>query len=202
MTMPNRIFENREKAMEADYFRQRDATLIQKLREEAKFDEIAMAIRDKLQVDNPELLQRVRELGITPETAAAFLMAPLVQVAWGGNSVIPEERQAVLREARERGVDDGSPAQAHLLEWLTVRPSDEFFETAIEVIKYSLAVLPRYEQEDRIKRLVAACHGVAKASGSKISWVLGLFDGINSSEASVLDTITRALRRPDAPKSA
>jgi hypothetical protein len=42
---------------------------------------------------------------------------------------------------------------------------------------------------------VEACHEVAKASGSKISWVLGLFDGINSSEASALDAITKALRR-------
>jgi hypothetical protein len=199
--MPNRIFENREKAMEADYFRQQDASLIKKLREEANFDEIAKAIREKLQVDNPELLGRVRDLGVTPDTAAAFLVAPLVQVAWGGNSVTPQEREVVLRLARERGVEDGTPAQAQLLAWLATRPPDELFETAIEVIKYSLAVLPRHEQESRIQRLVAACHEVAKASGSKISWVLGLFDGINSSEASVLDTITRALRRPDASKN-
>ena len=64
------------------------------------------------------------------------------------------------------------------------------------VIKYGLTVLPHYEQEERIKRIVDAGRDVAKASGSKISWVLGLFDGINSSEASILDTITKKLRRP------
>jgi len=186
---------DREKAMEANYFRQQDARLIDKLRQGAQFDQIAQAVKDKLDIDNPELLRRVRALGITADNAAAFLLAPLVQVAWGGDSVTREERDTVLRIARERGIEDGSPAQTQLLQWLDVRPDDTFFDTAIEVIKYGLSVLPRYEQEERIKRIVDACHDVAKASGSKISWVLGLFDGINSSEASVLDTITKRLRR-------
>jgi hypothetical protein len=194
--MQDRIFGDREKAMEANYFRQEDDRLLAKLREGAKFDEIALAVRDKLRVDNVELLERVVALGVTADTAPAFLLAPLVQVAWGGDSVTRGERDTVLRIARERGVDDGSPAREQLMTWLKVRPDDKLFDTAIEVIKYGLTVLPHYEQEERIRRIVEACHEVAKASGSKISWVLGLFDGINSSEASVLDTISRALRRP------
>jgi len=189
------IWADREKAMEANYFRQQDQKLIEKLRAGAMLDEVAEAVRDKLNVDNPELLERVRALGISADTAPAFLLAPLVQVAWGGDSVTRGEREMVLRHGRERGVEDGSPAQAQLLQWMEVRPNDSLFETSIEVIKYGLAVLPRYEQEERIKRLIDACHDVAKASGSKISWVLGLFEGINSSEASELDRITKALRR-------
>jgi hypothetical protein len=123
-------------------------------------------------------------------------MAPLVQVAWGGDGVSREERQTILLLGRDRGVAEGSPAEAQLLKWLEERPDDELFETSVEVIKYSLAVLPHYEQEERIKRIVDACREVAKASGSKIAWVLGLFDGINSSEASILDMITKKLRRP------
>ena len=123
-------------------------------------------------------------------------LAPLVQVAWGGDIVSREEQQTVLRIARDRGIEDGTPAQAQLLKWLEDRPDDELFEASVAVIKYGLTVLPHYEQEERIKRIVDACRDVAKASGSKISWVLGLFDGINSSEASILDTITKKLRRP------
>jgi hypothetical protein len=197
--MRDRIFEDREKAAEANYFRQLDEALVKKLRENAEFDETAKAVRDKLHVDNPQLLKRVRGLGVTSDNAAAFLLAPLVQVAWGGDSVTAEERQAVLRLARDRGVEDGSPAQKQLLEWLASRPDDRLFETAIEVIKYGLAVLPRYEQQARVQRIIDACREVAKSSGSKISWVLGLFDGITSAEASVLDTITRALRQPTKP---
>jgi len=187
---------DREKAMEANYFRNQDALLIEKLRQQATFDEIASAVADKLKVDNPDLLTRVRHLGITADTASAFLLAPLVQVAWGGDTVSRDERRTVLRLAHERGVAEGSPAEAQLIKWMDERPDDELFETSVEVIKYGLAVLPHYEQEERIKRVVEACREVAKASGSKISWVLGLFDGINSSEASALDAITKKLRRP------
>jgi len=187
---------DREKAMEANYFRNQDALLIEKLRQQATFDEIASAVADKLKVDNPDLLTRVRHLGITADTASAFLLAPLVQVAWGGDTVSRDERRTVLRLAHERGVAEGSPAEAQLIKWMDERPDDELFETSVEVIKYGLAVLPHYEQEDRIKRIVEACREVAKASGSKISWVLGLFDGINSSEAATLDLITKKLRRP------
>jgi len=186
---------DREKAMEANYFRNQDALLIEKLRQQATFDEIASAVADKLKVDNPDLLTRVRHLGITADTASAFLLAPLVQVAWGGDTVSRDERRTVLRLAHERGVAEGSPAEAQLIKWMDERPDDELFETSVEVIKYGLAVLPHYEQEERIKRVVEACREVAKASGSKISWVLGLFDGINSSEASALDAITKKLRR-------
>ena len=187
---------DREKAMEANYFRNQDALLIEKLRQQATFDEIASAVADKLKVDNPDLLTRVRHLGITADTASAFLLAPLVQVAWGGDTVSRDERRTVLRLEHERGVAEGSPAEAQLNKWMDERPDDELFETSVEVIKYGLAVLPHYEQEERIKRVVEACREVAKASGSKISWVLGLFDGINSSEASALDAITKKLRRP------
>jgi len=194
--MDKGILSDREKAMEANYFRQQDAALIQKLREQASLDEIASAVADKLRVSNPDLLIRIRNLGITAETASAFLVAPLVQVAWGGGSVSREERETVLRLASTRGVHDGSPSQTQLIEWLRARPDDTLFETSVEVIKYSLAVLPHYEQEERIKQIIEACREVAKASGSKIAWVLGLFDGINSSEASVLDMITKKLRQP------
>jgi len=197
--MPDRIFGDREKALEANYFRNEDERLLAKLREGAKLDEVSQAVRDKLNVDNPDLLQRVRALGITADTASAFLLAPLVQVAWGGGSVSREERETVLNLARERGVDDGSASQSQLVTWLDKRPADELFETSIEVIKYGLAVLPHYEQEERVRRVVEACHEVARASGSKISWVIGLFDGINSSEASILDTITKALKLANNP---
>ena len=197
--MQDRIFGDREKAMEANYFRNEDERLLAKLREGAKFDEIAQAVRDKLQIGNPDLLQRVRALGITADTASAFLLAPLVQVAWGGGTVTREERETVLHLARERGVEDGSASQSQLITWLDKRPDDALFETSIEVIKYGLTVLPHYEQQERVRRIVEACHEVAKASGSKISWVLGLFDGINSSEASILDTITKALKLGKGP---
>ena len=192
--MENRIFSEREQALEANYFRQEDAKLLEKLRQRAPLDEIAAALRDKLQVDNPELLQRVRDLGVTPDTAPAFFVAPLVQVAWAEGKVSKQERDTVIRLAQGRGVEEGSPAQAQLLKWLKVRPADALFEAAVDILKYSFAVLPSEEREERIKGVVHACHEVAAASGGELARLLGLGDGVSSTEASTLDEITKTLR--------
>jgi len=192
--MDKGIFSDREKAMEANYFRQQDARLLERLRQGAKLDDIAEALRDKLQVDNPELLARVRALGVTADTVAAFFAAPLVQVAWAEGKVVKREAEAVLRLARERGIEEGSPAYAQLVEWLKVRPDQALFDTALEVIKHGYSVLPLKEREARIDRVLDACHKVGEASGSEIARQLGLGDGVSRTEASVLDTISNKLR--------
>ena len=191
--MEKDIFKERERGLEAAYFRDQDARLIEKLRESARLEEIAVALAEKLQVDNPELLHRVMELGVTLDTAPAFLLAPLVQVAWAEGEVTEREHKTVLRLAGARGVEESSPAHAQLLEWLQERPPDALFDTATEVIKVGLSVLPPGEREERIKRIVQACHEVAEASGG-LARVLGLGSGVSGEEESLLDTITTTLR--------
>lgn len=189
-----RILSDREKAMEDTYFRQQDARLVERLRQEAALDDIAKALADKLKVDNPALLARVRQAGVTADTAPAFFIAPLVQVAWAEGPVSKRERETVLRLARDRGVDDNSPSHAQLVEWLKVRPSDELFDTAVEVLRYGYSVLSPDEREDRIRRVINACHEVAEASGSEIARMIGLGDGVSRSEEHVLDVINNKLR--------
>ena len=198
--MPDRIFGDREKAMEDSYFRQADSKLLESLRNRANLDDIALALGKKLEVDNPALLERVKQTGVTLETAAALFVAPLVQVAWAGGSVTKAEHDAVLRLARGRDVAADSPAYAQLDEWLKHRPDDELFDTAVELIKEGFSVLPPKEREERIKRLLDACHEVAEASGTTLGFVLGLknlmgIKDVDQSEAETLDLIASTLRR-------
>lgn len=188
---------DREKAMEADYFRKENEKLLEKLRQGAKLDDIAKALGEKLQVDNQELLARVRELNLTRETATALFLTPLVQVAWAEGSVGNREREAVLRLARQRDIDEDSPTYAQLVEWLKVRPSDALFDVGLELIKYGFAVLPPNEREERIDRLIDACHEVAAASGTELARLLGLGDGVSRVEAHMLDEFNVRLRRRD-----
>ena len=195
--MEKGIFKDRQQAMEANYFQKQDAKLIDRLRHEARLDEIAGALAGKLEVDNPALLVRVRELGVTADTAAAFLLAPLVQVAWAEDSVTRAEHDAVMRLAEGRGVEVGSPAHAQLEEWLKVRPANALFDTAVEALKIGFSVLPLKEREELIKRLVDACREVAAASGSILANLLVLGTGISSSEMEILDAIASTLRSHD-----
>ena len=192
--MENELFKERGNANEAAYFRQQDAKLIETLRERAPLDQIAAALGEKLQVENPELLERVRKLGLTVDSAPALFLTPLVQVAWVDGSVSDQEVEAVLRLAQARGIELNSPVASQLMEWLKNRPSDAVFDVGLEVIKYSFAVLPEGEREDRIKKVVEACHEVASASGGGLAKVLGLGSSVSTIEASMLDVINSTLR--------
>jgi hypothetical protein len=192
--MDKGIFTDREKAMEANYFRQQDARLLETLRKGAKLDEIAVALAEKLAVDDPDLLARVRALGINADNAEAFFLAPLVQVAWAEGKISKREADTVLRLARERGIEETSTSYTQLAKWLDERPNDALFDTAIEVIKHGFSVLPAAERDERIDRLLDACHKVGEASGSEIARQLGLGDGVSRTEASVLDRISHKLR--------
>jgi hypothetical protein len=186
-------FKERERAQEEGYFRAQDAKLIDKLREDARLEEIVLALAEQLQVENPELLRRVIALGVTLDTGPAFLLAPLVQVAWAEGKVTDRERDTVLRLAAARGVEAGSPAHTQLLKWLQERPRDNLFDTAMEVIRGGLALLPPEEREQRVKRIVQACQEVAEASGG-LAKVLGLGGGVSSEEDALLVAITTTLR--------
>ena len=195
--MTKGILGDREKALEDSYFRDQDSKLLQKLRQGAALDDIALALSEKLEVDNPELLLKARAAGITPDIAPAFLLAPLVQVAWAGESVTKAEREAVLKLARERGIETASPSYAQLEKWLDERPNEVLFETALDVMKVGFSVLPHAEKEERIKRVTDGCHTVAAASGSEIARLIGLGDGVSGSEQSLMQTITERLRGLD-----
>jgi hypothetical protein len=187
------IFKERERSLEEEYFREHDAKLIEKLRKRDSLEEIAEALTLKLQIDDPQLLRRIMALGVTLDTGAAFLLAPLVQIAWAEGEVTKRERETILRIAAERGIEKTSPAYAQLLEWLRARPADEFFDTAVEAIKAGVSVLSPAERSDRVERIVEACHQVAAASGG-LPRLLGLGTGVSSEEESLLDTITATLR--------
>jgi len=187
------IFKERERSLEEEYFRKHDAKLIEKLRERGKLAEITEALAVKLQIDDPALLRRIMDLGVTLDTGAAFLLAPLVQVAWAEGGVTDRERETVLRIATERGVDASSPAYTQLQEWLRKRPADAIFDAAVEAIKTGLSVLTPAERADRIKRIVDGCREVASASGG-LGRLLGLGTGVSGEEESILDTIAATLR--------
>ena len=191
--MQDRILGERAKAMEDKYFHEHDAKLLKKLQLKAHLDEIALALGDKLLVDDPDLLMRVKDLGVTLETAPALFLAPLVQVAWAEGKVTRQEHETVLRLARGRGLEPNSPGYAQLEDWLRTRPSDALFDAAVEVLKLGFSVLPPVEQEDRIKSIVRACREVAEASGG-LERLIGFGDNVSPAEAVTLDHIVRSLR--------
>ena len=189
--MAKDVFRDRERGEEAAYFRQQDAKLIAKLRQKAQLSEIAHALAEKLHADEPVLLERIQKLGITLDTGSAFILAPLVQVAWVDGEVSHAERDTILHIAQQRGVEPGSADYRQLLDWVDHCPSDEVFRTALEAIRIGLSVLPPDELEQRIATLIKACEDVAQAAGG-ITGLLQL-EGVSYAESAVIAEIRRHL---------
>ena len=185
--------KDRERAEEEVWANRKNAELLEKLRKKDKLEAIGTVLAKKLRTDDPALLQRVVDLGVTLDTGPAFLLAPLVQVAWAGGEVTEQERETVLKLAAQRGLETGTPAHAQLVEWLRTRPTDALFDAAIDVIKAGFSVLPPTERQERVDMLAKACRQVAEASGDV--WKrLGLSSGVSSEEFAFLDQIRSRLR--------
>jgi hypothetical protein len=187
------ILRDRERGEEQAYFRQQDAKLIAKLRQKAQLSEIAHALAEKLRVDEPELLERIQKLGVTLDTGSAFILAPLVEVAWVDGDVSDAERETILNIATKRGVAPGSSDYRQLLDWLAHRPSDEVFRAALEAIRIGLSVLPPDESEQRIASIIKACEDVARAAG----WIAELvhLDQVSDEESAVIAAIRSHLAK-------
>jgi tellurite resistance protein len=194
------ILKERGRGDETDHFRKLDQQLVEKMRERARLADVAKALGDKLRVDDAELIERVKALGLDEQTGPAILLAPLVQVAWSDGSASDAEKAKVVELAESRGVEPGTPAHDKLLSWLKVRPSDAVFETATECMRLGFAVLEPAERDERIKALVAACRQVAEASGGSLGKLLGLSDGVSGDEERVLDAISKKLRAGTASR--
>jgi hypothetical protein len=180
------------RAEQDQYFRKKDAELLEKLRRKAKLGDLAGTLADKLAIDDPGLLERITGLGVSLETGPALLLAPLVQVAWAEGKVTARERNAVLAIAVERGLAKGSPSHELLERWLDKRPSDAVFSTAVETIRLGISVLPADERAQRIEAMTALCLKVAASSGG-LARELGLSSGVCEEEQAVLDEITKRL---------
>jgi hypothetical protein len=190
--MTKDVFRDRARGEEGAYFRQQDAKLIAKLRQKAQFSEIAHALAEKLHTDEPALLERIQKLGVTLDTGSAFILAPLVEVAWVDGHVSNAERDTILQIAEQRGVAPGSADYNQLLDWLAHRPSDELFRTALEAIRIGLSVLPPNEAEKRIETMIKACQDVAQAAEG-IAQLFSM-DAVSYAESAVIAAIRQHLR--------
>ncbi len=186
------ILHKRGQANEAVYFHKHDAVLLERLRQQATLSEVVKALAEKLQVDNRGLLEQIMSLGVTLDTGAAFVLSPLVKVAWADGGVSDAERETIIRIAEARGIAAGSPDMTLLMQWLEKRPADDVYRLAVEAIRAAISVLPPGEAELRTTKMIALCEEVAEAPG-KLRKLLGMPGHVSSEERTVLSQLAKYL---------
>jgi hypothetical protein len=162
-------FQDRAASLEEGYFRTRDSSLVDKLKNvfETKVakDELSKASG----ITNDEFLDRMIRLNIRGEMMTAFKLFPLVEVAWADGSFSSAEGEAVVNAAVQQGIPRDSEVLARLQEWLHKGPTPEgrtlWKMYAAELRKKLSPTELATFREDLVKH----AESVAKSSGGILS---------------------------------
>ena len=155
----------RGRSLEDEYFRRKDRELIEKVRKAAAAEQAQKDLGRSVGLDDPELLQQLSALGFTPETVALLPLVPVLEVAWAEGGITNAERDLLVRLARSRGVNAGTPADQMLSTWLAHAPSEAVFAGARRLIRAMLDSGSSQSADLHADDLVKQCEEIASASG-------------------------------------
>jgi hypothetical protein len=172
------------RALEDSFFANENARLLQKLREVSAREEKKKEFQRLLNIAREPLLEALVDLGVEPETLVALSLVPLVEVAWADGEIQPKERDAILKAAAERGVEEGSPTADLLRNWLLSKPDSKLLATWRIYIEELMASL-----DDKAGgELKAAAMGRARAVAEAAGGFLGV-GSISAAEKTKLEEL-------------
>ena len=181
------------RVLEAAYLHRIEAERLRRLRGDCDRDRLRAELSSELQLREGALLERLLELGVTADTAAAFEALPLIHVAWADGQIVCDERWCVLRAATALGLELGSAAHAQLELWLRQPPDAALFDAWLAYAGNQDGRGPRGE---KVRRLVDDLTRVAEAAGG----VLG-FRKVSPAERAAIARIEAALPRTTAQRT-
>lgn len=159
----------RARRAEDDYFRRRDAELIEKARPAATpaVDTVTegerRALADALGVHATKLIEPLHAAGFRPSNAALLDWMPAIDVAWV-DAVDTVEREQLRRQivSDPEAVEAGLPL---IMGFLYVQPPPELMAAAREVLRHQLSAMDAASRRQRFDRILARCESVGRASG-------------------------------------
>ena len=179
-----------KRKQEEEFFRQREAELIEKMRDKARREGLRARMAEKIGVQDQEALEILMSMGFDKETVMVLPLMPLLMVAWADGAISRKEREGILSVAAARGVLPGTPAHAQLAAWLEVSPGEELFAKALTVIRALLVDLPEVQRDSWEGDLSQACRAIAEASGG----ILG-FGKVSTEEEAALAAVASEIQK-------
>jgi hypothetical protein len=186
--MADDALRQRGKGLEEEFFHRKEKELIEKLRKQREAEAQKKELAEAAGNPNEEVLETLHQLGYTRDTVSLLHLVPLLNVAWADNKVSNQERDLILEAARLRGVAADNPAYQQLTDWLTNRPSQEFFDHTLLIIGDLLETTPPGDGKIDRETLLDLSTRVAAASGG----ILGV-GKISGEEQAILDRLATAL---------
>jgi hypothetical protein len=159
------LLGNRGRSLEEAFFAQHNQRLLRKLREQAAHRERQEALARATGISNVELLDRLIELDVNVERAAAFTLVPVVEVAWADGEVQAKEREAILKAAAQHGLAPGTLAYELVESWLERAPDPRLLQVWKAYTSAFAASLTPEQRQALRHDLLHRAHAVAEAAG-------------------------------------
>jgi hypothetical protein len=180
-------FEQRRRALEDAFFKERDKELLARLKGELEAFEERQTIGHVSGIMDQQVLLDLVQAGVRAETLVAMRLVPLVEVAWCDGTVAPEERAAVLNAAATLDIHPGSAPYELLSRWLEQHPDPRVVVAWKEYVHELARALPKATAAEMKKYTIDRCTRVAAAAGG----FLGLAT-ISKHEHAKIDEFARA----------
>lgn len=177
--------KKRGKALEDQFFIERERAALAQLREERKHRETRDALSSLTMIKNETVLDDLVKEGIDVETFAAIKLVPLVLVAWVDNMMHENEREAILAAANKQGINKGCSVYEMLKEWLHERPSPELKVSWFDFMREYVIHLNAAERLAWEEEILGSSQDVAESSGG---WFFGL-GAVSTDQQELLDEL-------------
>lgn len=192
-------FEARRAGFEQEYFHNKDAELVKKLRQVFQTGHDRDELRRRTGIASEEVLDRLMAVQVKGEMLTAFKLLPLVEIAWAEGGVDQREADAVIAAAVKHGVSPKSEALQRIKEWLERGPNPEARKAWLMYAHELRKVLSPAELKTFREDLLETARKIAELSGG----VLNTFFTVSGAEKTVLKKIADALSdNPGAPARA
>ena len=183
--LANLAFDGRK--LEDSFFLRQDKELIEKHKAMMRMKKTKEELSGVSGIKNDEVLQKLVELEVRPETLVALSVIPLVAVAWADGSVSENEEASVLDGARAMGIHVDSVAHGLLKSWLAQKPPKGMLEAWSAYVRGISEKMTAQEKEKLKQELLSKARRVAEASGG----VFGI-NAVSPEEKTVLAEMEKA----------
>jgi hypothetical protein len=174
-------FEDRERALEYEFFHRVDERLLRELREKVEFEQQEKAIADATGIVDEAVLAELVEVKVTAETIFALSLFPLVWIAWADGSIKEEESKAILAAAHSGGHERDTASHKLIESWLKQQPDAKILQAWKDYVHALCQVLSSEAVAALKQDILARTRQIAEAAGG----VLG-FHKVSRAEAEVL----------------
>lgn len=131
-------------------------------------------------------------LGLDVESYRAILLLPLIEVAWADGEIQAEEREAIMGYGEGNALLDGR-AGTVVEEWLTVKPTEDFFErgrAVLVALAHDREGLGKDIGPGKVDAIVEYCTVVAESAGG----ILGFFQVSQAESLAIKNIATHVAR--------